>query len=172
MNKQTLIDTLQLEPHLEGGYFRRTYCSSLSSTSLQRPLMSSIYYMLTDDSPIGYFHRNQSDIVHYWHAGSALRYFLISPQGEFSIVKLGPAAVETGNNNAAVQWQLTVPAGYWKATQLLQGEYGLLSEAVAPGFVYSDMTLATTQQIQQDFPQLWCRPPIQQQLRQLIRPQR
>ena len=49
-----------------------------------RAILSSIYYMLTDDSPIGYFHRNQSDIVHYWHSGSALTYYLIDSDGNFS----------------------------------------------------------------------------------------
>ena len=158
MNKQDLIDSLRLEPHLEGGYFRRTYESSLGTDVAvigERALMSSIYYLLTDDSPIGYFHRNRSDIVHYWHSGHALTYYLINPEGEFSRVKLGP------NINDGDRLQLIVPGGYWKATVLTQGHYGLLSEAVAPGFDYDDMTLATASQMQQDFPELWNNPALQ-----------
>ncbi len=159
---------------MEGGYFRRSYCSDrsidsepdagVSDEKHSRPLLSSIYYMLTDDSPIGYFHRNQSDIIHYWHAGSSLHYTLISPQGEVSQHILGPSILD-GNE----QLQLTVAGGYWKASRLIQGEYGLLSEAVAPGFDYADMTLANMQQMQRDFPQLWDRPVLREKLTRLIR---
>ena len=161
MTKDELINSLKLEKHREGGYFRRTYTSALHTSQYHtsalnteaqnptRPLLSSIYYMLTDDSPIGYFHRNQSDIIHYWHRGSSLQYFLISPQGEYSRFILGP------NLNEGEQLQATVPGGYWKATELIQGEYGLLSEAVSPGFDYEDMVLATKTQMQSDFPSLY-----------------
>lgn len=151
-SKQQLIRELQLQPHTEGGYFRRTYCageSTLTRGGAERPLMSSIFYLLTDDSPRGFFHCNHSDIVHYWQAGAALRYYLIDPQGTLRQVTLGPA-IDRGE-----QLQLLVPGGIWKATELEQGEYGLLSEAVAPGFDYGDMELATAQRLQQLFPELW-----------------
>ena len=152
MDKKSIIQLLRLQPHMEGGYFRRTYHSELAASITDtdtRPLMTSIYYLLTDDSPIGYFHRNRSDIIHYWHAGSALNYLLINLQGEFTTAVLGPNIAE------GEQLQLIVPGGYWKASHLTQGEYGLLSEAVAPGFDYDDMVLATAEQMQRDFPNLW-----------------
>lgn len=158
MDKQSLIKRLELEPHIEGGYFRRTYNSELSTGSIKdsRTLLSSIFYLLTDDSPVGYFHRNQSDIIHYWHAGEVLRYWLIDPQGQLTTTLLGP-----GENP---QYQLLVPGGYWKATQLEQGEFGLLSEAVSPGFDYRDMQLATDAQMRADFPDLLA------QIHHLIKP--
>lgn len=150
-HKQQLIESLQLEPHCEGGYFRRSYESELSTTtdSGDRLLMSSIFYLLTDDSPIGYFHRNQSDIVHYWHGGASLRYYLIDQTGHLQSPVLGP------NLAAGEQLQMTVAGGIWKATQLVGGEYGLLSEAVCPGFDYGDMQLATTALLEATFPTLW-----------------
>ena len=81
--------------------------------------------------------------------GSSLNSLLITPDGEFTTACLGP------DGEAGEQLQLTVPGGYWKATQLVNGEYGLLSEAVSPGFDYDDMTLASARQLQQDFPELW-----------------
>ena len=157
MNKHTVIERLGLEPHIEGGYYRRTYQSAdaIKTTGKSRSLLSSIYYMLTDDSPTGHFHRNQSDIIHYWHGGEALRYWLIDPEGKLSSPTLGPGEEQ--------QLQLLVPGGYWKATELEQGEYGLLSEAVCPGFDYDDMQLATAIQMQADFPALF------DQLRRLIK---
>ena len=111
--------------------------------------MSSIFYLLTDDSPIGYFHRNRSDIVHYWHQGGSLRYFLIDQAGTLETIVLGPDLA------SGEQLQLLVPGNTWKATELLGGEYGLLSEAVCPGFDYGDMELASKDTLATAFPALW-----------------
>ncbi|WP_372750305.1 cupin domain-containing protein, partial [Litorivivens sp.] len=106
MDKHTLIEKLQLSPHPEGGFFRRTYESS--HTHLGRRLMSSIFYLLTDDQPTGHLHRNRSDIVHYWQGGGSLLYTLLTPEGKLLQITLGPD-VPSGE-----QLQLTVPGGFWK----------------------------------------------------------
>ena len=93
--------------------------------------------MLTDDSPRGHLHRNRSDILHYWHAGSALRYWLLKPTGQLEHVMLGPDLA------SGEHLQLLVPGGWWKATELVGGDFGLLSEAVCPGFEFADMELAS-----------------------------
>lgn len=147
MDKRQLITQLRLEPHPEGGYFRRTYESSRVQTG--RRLMSSIFYLLTDDSPTGHLHRNRSDIVHYWQAGSPLRYTLLSPEGKLLHFTLGP------NLEAGEQLQLTVPGGFWKASQLVCGEFGLISEAVCPGFDYDDHAMARADEIKQRYPEHW-----------------
>jgi predicted cupin superfamily sugar epimerase len=153
MNKQQLIEKLSLEPHIEGGYFSRTYCSDLktsrSSNSKPRYLLSSIFYMLTDDSPIGYLHKNKSDIIHYFHGGSPLVYSIIHPDGNLEKKVLG-IDLDRGQ-----QLQLIVRGGCWKATELEAGEFGLISEAVSPGFDYEDMELAEQKSIKNQFPQLW-----------------
>lgn len=109
--------------------------------------MSSIYYLLTDDSPIGHWHRNRSDIMHYFHAGSPLRYWLLSPRGELTCSLLG------SEPEADQHLQLLVPGSYWKATELTEGEYGLLSEAVCPAFSTEDMEMACPLQLAAEFPQ-------------------
>jgi predicted cupin superfamily sugar epimerase len=153
MNKHDLIQYLRLHEHIEGGYFGETYQSSLefpgdNSTS-PRPLMSSIYYLLTDDRPIGHFHLNQSDILHFFQAGSPLTYLTINPVGHLEKFILG-ADVTQGQ-----QPQLLVRGGYWKASFLADGEFGLLSEAVSPGFDYSDMRIADPASMKVLFPDLW-----------------
>ncbi|MBA1331613.1 cupin, partial [Candidatus Endoriftia persephone str. Guaymas] len=78
MKKQEIIDALGLEPHLEGGYFRRSYQSAgeIQTPNGPRHRLTSIYYLLTDDAPVGHLHRNRSNILHYFHAGAPLRYTL------------------------------------------------------------------------------------------------
>ncbi|WP_373092286.1 cupin domain-containing protein [Zhongshania sp.] len=158
MNSATIIAQLGLEPHLEGGYFRRSYTAPHSING--RPAMSSIYYLLTADSPIGHLHRNRSDILHFWQGGSSLRYTLISPNGELKQKVMGP------NIGAGEQLQILVPGGYWKASELCAGDHGLISEAVCPGFDFADHQLASAAQIQRDHPQHW------QGLTHLISPSR
>ncbi|MEO1341514.1 MAG: cupin domain-containing protein [Cyanobacteria bacterium J06635_13] len=153
MNKQDLIEQLSLIEHTEGGYFVESYRSEQTLPTVRvggdRSLLTSIYYLLTDDRPIDHLHRNQSDILHYFQAGSPITYLLISPTGELEKVRLGLnfAQGEVG--------QLLVPGGYWKAAVLESGEYGLLGEAVTPGFDYRDMEIAQAEEFKTDFPQLW-----------------
>ena len=112
MNKTTLIKQLNLTEHIEGGYFAKTYQSQLQAND--RALLSSIYYMLTDDRPIGHFHVNKSDIVHYFHLGSPMTYLTISPTGQLDTFILGPD-ITKGH-----MLQKVVHGGYWKASILEQ----------------------------------------------------
>ncbi|NJM98707.1 MAG: cupin domain-containing protein, partial [Phormidesmis sp. RL_2_1] len=55
MNKRDWIEQLSLVEHVEGGYFCESYRSSdnmkTSRVGSERALMTSIYYLLTDDRP-------------------------------------------------------------------------------------------------------------------------
>jgi predicted cupin superfamily sugar epimerase len=150
VDKAALIDALGLEPHLEGGYFRRTFQADhrpqIDTGAGPRFTLTSIYYLLTDDSPCGRWHRNRSDILHYYHLGAPLSYYLIHPDGTLETVVLGPDIA------AGERLQLAVPGGVWKASHLPGGEYGLVSEAVAPGFDYEDMTPGDAEVLLREFP--------------------
>lgn len=152
---EDVAKALNLSGHLEGGFFRRTYqaddYAKLSTDKGERFILTSIFYMLTRQSPIGHFHLNKSDIVHYYHLGDPIRYTLIYPDGKLEQVIMG-SDVTKGE-----LLQLTVKGGIWKSSELLDGEhgYGLISEAVSPGFDYADMTLGTNELLQKKFPQHW-----------------
>ena len=45
--------------------------------------------------------------------------------------------------------QLLVPAGVWKASELIEGDAGLISEVVIPEFRFEDMVMATQKDTQQ-----------------------
>jgi predicted cupin superfamily sugar epimerase len=149
---QDVVAALNLQPHMEGGFYRRTFQtdhSTVETAGGHRYLMSSIYYLLTRDSPIGYFHLNRSDIVHYYHLGDAIQYSLIDPNGTLKTVVMGNDML------AGECLQLHVPGGIWKASQLLDGStgYGLISEAVSPGFDYADMEMGIREKLGQRFPE-------------------
>ena len=153
LSAETVVENLRLDSHVEGGFFRRTYASDYrlqTPTARDRCSMTSIFYLLATESPIGHFHINRSDIVHYFHLGDPISYYLIHPDGNLEIVVMG------NNLRAGQQLQMTVPGGVWKASQIpADGEhgFGLVSEAVSPGFDYSDMTLGYCDELLKLFPQ-------------------
>lgn len=153
VDKHNLIQKLSLQKHPEGGYYSEIYRSGMmietDRVGQQRSAMTSIYYLLTDDSPIDYFHLNKSDIMHYFQMGSPVTYFLILPNKTLQKCKLG---LDLDNGETP---QLLVPGGYWKAAVLEEGEFGLLGEAVAPGFDFQDMELAEPENFRQQFPDFW-----------------
>lgn len=166
MTKDELIAHLQLEQHVEGGWFRRIYTAqpTVATADGERAAMSSIHYLLTDDYPRGHLHRNRSDILHYWQFGGALQYWLINPAGELHSHVLGP------DLSAGQQLFLCVPGGWWKASELLTGannamNYGLVSEAVCPGFDFADHEMGDVDTLSTQHPQL------RDTLRRLCRPQ-
>lgn len=101
---------------------------------------------------------NRSDILHFHHSGAPLTYHLIHPDGRAESLLLG----QDPRQGQALT--LAVPGGVWKATSLDCGDHALISEAVAPGFDYADMTLGDPDDLTARFPrhaaliQRYCRP--------------
>jgi predicted cupin superfamily sugar epimerase len=152
-NAQTVLTALELEPHIEGGYFRRTFQADqrpmLNTERGERYLATSIYYLLTEQSPIGRFHFNESDILHFFHAGDALEYSLIFADGSLRTLVMGDDIL------AGQLLQMHVPGGVWKASRLLEGSkgFGLISEVVSPGFDFADMQMGERRKLMAQFPQ-------------------
>ncbi|MHC8366949.1 cupin domain-containing protein [Pseudomonas sp. ZT5P21] len=150
---EAIVTALDLEPHIEGGYYRRTYQADqqplVETAGGSRYSMTSIYYLLTAESPVGRFHLNRSDIVHYYHLGDAIQYSLMFPDGTLKTVVMG------SNVMAGEMLQLHVPGGVWKASQLVHGSagFGLISEAVSPGFDFADMEMGARQKLSEAFPE-------------------
>ena len=151
MDADDLVEQLGLEPHVEGGYFRRTFQADHRDRIVtghgDRFTMTSIYYLLTGESRVGHWHLNRSDILHFFHLGSPITYYLIHPDGRLDRVILGP------DPSRGHRLQLAVKGGTWKASHLEAGDYGLISEAVAPGFEYEDMTLGNREDLLARFPE-------------------
>lgn len=147
---QHWIDVLGLQPHVEGGYFRRTFQADHRPRTVtpagERYTMTSIHYLLTHWSPVGHWHLNRSDILHFHHHGEPVTYHLLHPDGRYSTTVLGP---DPGRGQ---QLTVAVPGGVWKASHLTDGDHALISEAVAPGFDFADMTLGRPEELVARFP--------------------
>jgi predicted cupin superfamily sugar epimerase len=151
VDAEDLVKQLGLEAHVEGGYFRRTFQADhrepIATEHGERFTMTSIFYLLTADARVGHWHLNESDILHFFHLGSPITYYLIHPDGRLDRVVMGP------DPSQGHRLQLTVKGGTWKASHLEAGDYGLISEAVSPGFVYEDMTLGDRAGLLSRFPE-------------------
>lgn len=151
LSKDQIIEILDLEGHFEGGYFRQSFKANhrdrVATERGERSTLTTIYYMLTDDNSVDHFHTKYSDGIEYFHLGSPITYHLIHPDGRYEKVVVGP---DIANGQ---QLQLAVTGGTFKAAELTEGEYGLVSEAVAPGWEMEDMVLITKKELFNKFPQ-------------------
>lgn len=148
MSGRDWISKLELEPHPEGGYFKRIYTAAATHVAAtgERPLATSIYYLLNQAEPRGFLHRNRSDILHFFLDGGPVEYLLLDADGELRRVRLG--------NGAKDDRFLMVPGGCWKASQLIEGAtHALVAEVVAPGFDYADHQFCSESVLRQEHPQ-------------------
>ncbi|MET9497997.1 cupin domain-containing protein [Streptomyces sp. NPDC006552] len=137
---------LGLEPHGEGGFFRRIYTGAheVATARGPRPAATAIHYLLDEARPSGLLHRNRSDILHFLIDGGPLEYVTVDPAGALTRTVLGPDAERF----------LLVPGGWWKASRLTGGaRHGLVAEVVTPGFDYADHEFAP-RTVLEEFPHL------------------
>ncbi len=120
-----LTAELSLEPHPEGGHYRRWYLSD----SGERPALSVIDYLLPARE---YSRWHQVDADELWHhvEGAPLTLYRLSADfAEAETVVLSDSA-DSGLPATVV------PAGWWQAAQT-NGAYTLVTCAVAPSFRFS-----------------------------------
>lgn len=169
---QDIIDILKLQPHIEGGYFAETArdprlvpnpykdlpllsnATDKVDTSATRHASTSIHYLVTPKSPVGYFHRNRGYTVHTLHRGRAIYVLAHVDQPRDAQGKVRVSSFMVGQdivNGEDLQW--IVPGGKFKASFLLPDEDDgqesknglLISETVIPGFEYSDHDFLTAE---------------------------
>ncbi|NQX84722.1 MAG: cupin domain-containing protein [Flavobacteriaceae bacterium] len=150
-----LIETLGLQPHPEGGYYKETYRSKdiITKDALphifngNRNYSTGIYYLLESED-FSAFHRINQDEMWHFYKGDALSLTMISDKGEVTTVKIGNA-ISKGEVPQAL-----VPKGYWFAAKVEQpNSYALLGCTVAPGFDFKDFELAQRTKLIAQFPQ-------------------
>ncbi|MCA9730617.1 MAG: cupin domain-containing protein [Deferribacteres bacterium] len=134
------IDKLHLSAHPEGGYFRETYRAEekIAHRALpdrfngDRNYSTAIHFLLKGNQK-SLFHRIQADEMWHFYSGSALTIHVITPDGKYSTLPLGPDA-ESGQC-----FQQLVPANTWfGATVNDSSSFSLVGCTVAPGFDFAD----------------------------------
>jgi predicted cupin superfamily sugar epimerase len=130
---------LDLAPHPEGGWFRRTWTGThpVATDAGERPAATCIHYLLTPGEHSAW-HVVVSDEIWLWHGPGTLS-LTLGGSGEH------PDAAETillGPDLAAGQRaQCVVPAGTWQTAALAGDREVLVSCVVSPGFTFDDWRL-------------------------------
>lgn len=142
---QTWIEQLDLAPHPEGGFYRRTYTAERTLDGT-KPLASAIYYLLPAHH-CSALHRIQSDEMWHFYGGGSLQIDVITPNGALLSLKLG-LDLEKGESP-----QQHIPAGCWFGASVMRGEYVLAGCTVTPAFDFAEFELATRTELLQRYPQ-------------------
>jgi len=138
-----LVQAFELKPHPEGGFYRETYRSVLKNEENQS-LMTSIYFLLTSDSP-SHFHRIQSDEHWYFHEGNPLTIHLLTDKG-LETIQLGLDLAKNQTPHALVEGNTI----FGSEIQAADG-YALVSCVVSPGFDFSTFELFTKEDLLPEF---------------------
>ncbi|WP_094770493.1 cupin domain-containing protein [Microbacterium gorillae] len=125
---------LHLEPHPEGGWYRRTWASAatVDAHGGTRPAATMILFLLPPGESSAW-HVVTSDELWLWHGPGAVR---IQHGGAAPAPDAGETCVLDAANP-----QVLVPAGNWQRTLPAETET-LVSCVVSPGFSFDDFTLA------------------------------
>lgn len=140
------IERLGLEPHPEGGWFKRIYTGAprLDIGHGPRAAATSIYYLLTREQARGCLHSNRSDILHFLIDGGPLEYCLVNAAGELRCVGL----------KAGEELFLHAASGDWKASRLTgAATHALVAEVVVPGFDWADHRYVDRDEVKRRCPQ-------------------
>ena len=151
---QSYIQSLQMQPHPEGGFFRESYRSEQTMEvtapgggTQQRNVCTAIYFLL-EAGNFSAFHRIKSDEIWHFYAGQALEVLELLPSGELRCTRLGPDILR------GELPQYVVPANTWFASRVADGgTFSLVGCTVAPGFDFADFRLARREDLLASFPQ-------------------
>lgn len=127
------INNLNMEKHIEGGYFKESFVSQ-DEVNKDKKLWSSIYFLL-ETGEVSNFHRLKSDELWYYHDGEALTIYMITPEGELITKKLGKN-IEKGEAP-----QVLVEKGCIFGSAMNNDGYALVGCMVSPAFQYDEFEL-------------------------------
>jgi hypothetical protein len=156
LNHQTAafwIETLGLQAHPEGGFFRETYRSSgvVPKAALSdkfggnRNISTAIYFLLrSQDRSV--FHRIQSDEMWHFYDGAPLTIYMLDENGLTTFY--------LGRNPATGELpQIVIPAGKWFAAKVdREDTFTLAGCTVAPGFDFAEFEMAKRDDLLKTFP--------------------
>jgi len=163
-----LVEKLNLQEHPEGGYFVETgrwseNVASPFSEMAQRPLGTTIYYLLTPKRPMGTIHRNKSNTMHIHHQGRAKYTIIHPPSATHPRVRIETVVMGTDDSKGETRQLLVGNA--WKMSEIPEEDVTavqsgrvspevvgcLITEVVVPGFVWEDHEFLTLEGLEQLF---------------------
>lgn len=147
---QRLVDQLQLQPHIEGGFYRETYRSneSINNAQGQERHLSTLIYFLLPSGRYSKFHKIASDEIWLYQQGAPVAIHLLLEDGTHKIEVLGQ------DINSGQQLQVIIPAGTLFGAEVVgENTFALSACMVSPGFDFEDFQLLEKDELIEMFPQ-------------------
>lgn len=156
------IKKLNLEKHIEGGYFGLFYQSTDKVVTIDdrykinspsefpsiRNAGTSIYFLLENNDFSAWHILKSDEIWHYYDGDSAVLIHTINKNGEYDIKLLGNPKL-----NADASFQVVIKSETWFAAELEnKASFALMGCTVAPGFEYKDFMLADRNKLSDKYP--------------------
>lgn len=139
MTAEEIIQKFELEPHPEGGFYKRTF-------QIENKSFSSILFLL-EEGNFSAFHRITSDEQWNWYCGDAIMIHEIDSDGNYSTTTL------TGEETQ-MNFQHVVKSGHWFASECIgDNGFALCGCTVIPAFSFDDFMLGDRSHLIEQFPQ-------------------
>lgn len=132
MTKDELIKRFDMIPHVEGGYFKETYYSSIKYNDNQS-LFSSILFLLGEND-ISHLHVLEEDELWYYQGGDDCTIIELDENFKYKEIKLG---LNTPNSFP----QYLVKKGSIFGSKYVGKTYTLVGCMVSPAFTYEHFKL-------------------------------
>ncbi|MAK64801.1 MAG: cupin [Maricaulis sp.] len=129
---QTLIDTLDMQPHPEGGWYVETFRDEAGPDGRSR---STAIYFLLPEGAVSHWHRVDAVETWHWYAGAPLDLAISEDARAVETLRLGPDIL------GGERPQGVVPTGAWQSARST-GAWTLVGCTVAPGFQFEGFELA------------------------------
>lgn len=142
MKANQIIKELELQPHIEGGYFKEMYASEDTLNGIT--IATSIYFLLEKEN-FSALHKLTRDEMWFYHGGQPLTIAMIDLDGNLKEVRLGMDL-----DNGEVPF-FTVPKEWIFGSYVEEG-FALVSCVVAPGFTYDDFKLYDQAELLETYP--------------------
>lgn len=147
------IKELNMIAHREGGFYKESFKSeetladriSNDEKKESKKLWSSIYFLLRDGE-VSNFHRLKSDEMWYYHSGSPLTIYMITPDGNLITEQLG-LNIEKGEKP-----QVLVPKDYIFGSAMNNEGYALVGCMVSPAFDFKEFELFERDYLLEKYP--------------------
>jgi len=141
-NASYWINSLNLLPHPEGGYYKETYRSlgEIKDNTLpnrfngSRAYSTAIYFLL-EKGNFSAFHRIKSDELWHFYDGDPIAIHVITNNGTLTTHMLGKQP------HKGYFPQIVIPANTWFASESI-GNFSLAGCTVSPGFDFKDFEMA------------------------------
>ncbi len=149
------IEKLGLIPHPEGGFFREVYRAdeTITKESLperyngNRAFSTSIYFLL-EGGQVSALHWLKSDEVWNYYDGSSANIYIIKPDGQLEIKKIG------NRLNEDESFQIVIKKNCWFGAELEdKSSFILIGCFVSPGFDFSDFEMGERSNLINLYPQ-------------------